>query len=343
MSAIYFQKIEIFYLLWIIPVLLLFQIIAWHNAKKRLYKFVQMPLAAKLADSVHEGKRIMKVILFLVSLIFIIIALARPCWGLKSHVVKRLGRDVVFILDVSRSMLAEDIAPNRLERAKLAIKDCIEQMEGDRVGLVAFAGSAVVKCPLTLDYGFFRMLLDDITPDTIERGGSMIGDAIRKAVDECFDNLARKHKDIILITDGEDHDSFPVEAAKEAGARGIRIIAVGLGSEDEGARIPVIEDGKKFFLKYQNKEVWTKLNAQLLRQIASATPNGVYLNVGTGNIDLGQVYKQLIATSEKKELSSELYRRYEEKFQIFLGIAIVLLCIETILGETRTKNVLPVR
>lgn len=334
MNAIHFQKIEMFHLLWIIPVLLLLQIVAWYNSRKKLYRLVQLPLATKLTDSVRWGKRIIKLGLFLVSLIFIIVALARPCWGLKSQIVKRLGRDVVFVLDVSKSMLAEDIAPNRLERAKLAIKDCVEQMRGDRVGLVVFAGSAVVKCPLTLDYGFFFMLLDDITSDSIERGGSMIGDAIRKAVDECFDNLARKHKDIVLITDGEDHDSFSEEAAKEAGSRGIRIIVVGLGSEDDGARIPIVDErGRKVFLKHQDKEVWTKLNAQLLRKIAASTPNGIYLNVGTGNIDLGQVYKQLTAVSEKKEQSSEMLKRYEEKFQIFLAIAVGLLCIEMALLE----------
>lgn len=329
MNTIHFQKIEMFHLLWIVPALLLLQIVAWYNSRKKIYRLVQMPLTTKLADSVRWGKRIIKLGLFLVSLIFIIIALARPCWGLKSQIVKRFGRDVVFVLDVSKSMLAQDIAPNRLERAKLAIKDCVEQMEGDRVGLVVFAGSAVVKCPLTLDYGFFFMLLDDITSDSIERGGSMIGDAIRKALDECFDDLARKHKDIVLITDGEDHDSFPEEAAKEAGYRGIRIIVVGLGSEGDGARIPIVDErGKKVFLKYQDKEVWTKLNAQLLRKIAASTPNGVYLNVGTGNIDLGQVYKQLTAVSDKKEQSSEMLKRYEEKFQIFLAVAVGLLCIE---------------
>ena len=217
-------------------------------------------------------------------------------------------------------MLAEDLAPNRLERAKLAIVDTIERLEGDRVALVAFAGTAVIKCPLTLDYGFFRLALSDISPESVTRGGTLIGDALRKTMDEVFDERQTEFRDVILITDGEDHESFPVEAATQMGERKIRLLAIGLGDEEQGRRIPVTgRGGRKTFLQYAGQEVWTKLDGDTLRQMVNATPGGRYLNVSTGAIDLGDVYVKLIAGARKTELGSTEIERYEEKFPDFLG------------------------
>jgi len=236
-------------------------------------------------------------------------------------------------------MLAEDLVPNRLERAKLAVQDCVERLRTDRVGLVAFAGTTVVKCPLTVDYGFFRMMLDDITTESISRGGTMIGDAIRTVLDEVFDDQEKEYKDIILITDGEDHESFPVEAAHAAGEEGVRMIIIGLGDENEGRRIPVTDDkGNKTFLKYDGREVWTKLDAHTLRKMANATPGGRYLPVSTGTIDLGDVYSELIAGAEKKEIETKTIKRYEEKYQIFLTIGFFLLCIEAMISEYKRRS-----
>ena len=253
--------------------------------------------------------------------------------------MERRGRDVVFLLDVSRSMLAEDLAPNRMERAKLAIGDAVEKLEGDRVGLVVFAGTAVVKCPLTLDYGFFHMMLEEVDTDSIARGGTLIGDALRKVLDDVFDDQLKQYKDVILITDGEDHDSFPVEAAKTAGERGVRLLAIGLGDENEGRRIPITDDnGRKTFLKYEGQEVWTKLDGDALREMVNATAGGQYLNVATGNIDLGDVYQRLIASAEKRDLESKTIKRYDERFQLFLGVALVLLCCEMLISERLRKS-----
>jgi Ca-activated chloride channel family protein len=272
----------------------------------------------------------------LCALVLIAFSLARPAWNPKPRTVERRGRDIVFIIDVSRSMLAEDLAPNRLDRAKIAVSDLIDRLEGDRVALVAFAGTAVLKCPLTLDYGFFEMMLDDLEPSSVARGGTMIGDAIRKALDDAYDDQERKYKDIILITDGEDHDSFPVEAAEEAGRRGVRIIAIGLGDENQGKRIPVTdEQGNRTFLTYRGQEIWSKLDAESLRKMVNATPGGRYLNVATGTIDLGNVYMSLIAGEEKREIESLTVKLYEEKFQIFLGFALFMLVAEMIVGERR--------
>ena len=167
----------------------------------------------------------------------------------------------------------------------------------------------------------------------------MIGDALRKSMDEVFDNREKKFKDIILITDGEDHDSFPVEAASDAGDRGIRIIAIGIGDEDQGRRIPVTDKtGHKTFLKYDGREVWTKLDADTLRKMVNSTPGGRYLNVATGTIDLGDVYIKLIASAEKKALESKAIKRYEDKFQIFAALMFALLVVELLVSERKRRE-----
>jgi Ca-activated chloride channel family protein len=269
----------------------------------------------------------------------IVVSLTRPAWNPKPETVERKGRDIVFVLDVSRSMMAEDLKPTRLERAKLAIRDLVDKLGGDRVALVAFAGTSAVKCPLTQDYGFFRMMLDDTGPESISRGGTLIGDALRKTSDEVYSDRLKRYKDIILITDGEDHDSFPVEAAKEVGERGIRLIAIGLGDEKEGQRIPVVNDkGERTFLSYQGHEVWTRLGADTLRKMVDSTPGGRYLNVATGTFDLGAIYQDLVASAEKRDLESMTISRYEEKFQIFLGAAILLLLAEMGVNERKKAN-----
>lgn len=333
------QNITMLYLLWLLPILIGVYIYAWRKRQRALELFIDAGLIDKIAISVSTAKRRWKAAFLLIAIIFIVLAMTRPGWNPKPETIERRGRDVVFLLDVSKSMLAEDLVPNRLERAKLAIRDCIEQLQGDRIALVVFAGTAAVKCPLTLDYGFFRMMLDSISTNSIARGGTMIGDAIRKILTDVFDDQIKEFKDVILITDGEDHDSFPVEAAKKAGEKGVRLIAIGLGDENEGKRIPVTtKDGRKTFLKYDGREIWSKLDADTLRKMVNATPGGKYLNVATGTIDLGNVYRSLIASADKKALESETIKRYEEKFQIFLTMGFILLCIEMITSERRRQQ-----
>lgn len=336
MSTIHLQAIHMLYLLWLLPVVLGLAIYAGWRRREALARFAELDLLKQLNLSVSVARRRWKTAAVLAALGLLVVGLARPGWTLKSQTVERRGRDVVFVLDVSRSMLAEDLAPNRLERAKLAILDCIDQLRGDRVGLVAFAGTAAVKCPLTLEYGFFRMMLENVSPKDIARGGTMIGDAIRRTIDDVFDNQEKKYKDIVLITDGEDHESFPEQAAEEAGRRGIRIIAIGLGDENQGRRIPITDEaGNKTFLKHEGREVWSKLDGNTLRKMVNLTPGGKYLNVATGTIDLGNVYTRLIASAEKKDLEAKTIRQYEDRFQIFLAGAFILLCVEAVISERK--------
>ncbi len=328
--AMHLYHINMLYLLWLLPLPAALFIYA---ARKRRQALKALALSG--GDEAAAGSRSWwRPVLVITGLVFLIIALARPAWNRKNVVIKRSGRDVVFMLDVSRSMLAEDLRPNRLTQAKMAIKDTIASLNGDRVALVTFAGNAVIKCPLTLDYGFFRLALDNITgPDAVSRGGTKLGDALRTVLNQVFDDQAKQYKDIILLTDGGDHGSFPVEAAKKAGEMGIRLIIVGLGNDKEGSRIPVLDaQGRKSFLKYKGREVWSKLDAGILRRMAMATPGGLYLPVATGTINLGQVYRQIMARSAKKELSSRTHRQYEEKFQIFLGAALFCLLLEILVA-----------
>ncbi|MHC4621668.1 MAG: VWA domain-containing protein, partial [Planctomycetota bacterium] len=264
-------------------------------------------------------------------------ALTEPKWNPQAQRIIRKGRDVVILLDTSRSMLAEDIKPNRLEHSKIAIGDLLERLEGDRMAIITFAGNPVTKCPLTQDYAFVRMVLADISTESTSRGGTMLGDAIRKAADEVFDKQSREYKDIILITDGEDHGSFAEQAAEKAAAEGIRIIAVGLGDEDEGSRIPITgPNGEKTFLKYKGEEVWSKLDGDLLRKIVYATAGGNYLSVEPGQtFDLGDIYDSVIASAQKRELESVTMTMYDENFQIFLALGIGLIICEALISERK--------
>ena len=294
----------------------------------------------KINNTVSLKKQIFKALLLVTAFISIALALTEPKWNPQVQKIKRRGRDICILLDTSRSMLAEDIKPNRLERSKIAIADLLETLAGDRIAIVTFAGNSVIKCPLTQDYAFVRMALADISTESTSRGGSMIGDAIRKAAEEVFDKKSREFKDIILITDGEEHEgneSFPVQAAEKAAAEGIRIIAIGLGDENEGSRIPITgPNGQKTFLKYKGEEVWSKLGGDLLRNIVYVTNGGKYLSVEPGTtLDLGKIYENLIATAEKRELESTTMLKYDEKFQIFVALGLVLLICEALISERR--------
>ena len=334
MNDIHFTDIHMFLLLWLLPLLLLLFLHAAARRRKAMAAFSEPLLTGKSGTNGRSPKRGRRFLLFCLALAGLIIALARPAWNLQETTVKRSGRDLVFMIDVSKSMLANDLKPNRLERAKLAIRDCVEKLQGDRIALVAFAGSAVVKCPLTQDYGFFLLMLDAIDTDSVSRGGTLIGDALRTTFNQVFDDQEKQFKDIILITDGEDHESFPVQAAQQLGDAGIRLLIIGLGDEKEGQRIPItMADGKTSFLKYNGREVWSRLDGETLRQMAEATPGGRYLPVETGTVDLGEVYLDLVASAEQKELASKTIKRFDEKFQIFLAASTLLLAAEGMVGR----------
>ena len=323
--------------MWGLPFLAALIGYSFYRKRRALKLFAARELLGRINPHVSVRRQLVKALLMLLTATAVIIALTQPGWNPRPEKIQRRGRNILVIIDVSRSMLAEDLYPNRLEHAKLGVGDLLDVLDGDRGGVVAFAGANAVKCPLTQDYGFVRMALADISPDSISRGGTNIGDAVRKAADEVFNPQERDFKDIILITDGEDHDSFPVDAAQKAAEQGVRIYAIGLGDDKEGSRIPITGPaGEKTFLKYQGEEVWSKLDSYTLGKMALAT-GGKYWHVGIGTFDLAELYNSSIAPAGQKELESTTIMRYDEKLQIFLALALGLLVIEAFISG-RKKN-----
>ncbi|MEL7473554.1 MAG: VWA domain-containing protein [Planctomycetota bacterium] len=329
--------------LWGVPII--FALLLWLRLRSaaKLGRFADDERLAQLAPPRRVLHDVISVGVICLALALCVVALARPRHSPEPREVTQRGRDVVFVVDVSRSMLARDLAPDRLGRAKLWIRDLVHELEGHRVGLVAFAGESVVKCPLTLDRGFFDVALEDLGPAAVSRGGTLIGDAIRVAVEDVLnlkderDAATAGTRDVILITDGEDQGSFPVEAADRAGALGVRVIALGLGSSDAGATV-LDAEGKPVL--YNGEPVRSRLDPELMRQVAAASRKGAFLNVGDGAINLDEVYRDLTANTGTTEFGAEETLTWQELFQPLLGAAAILLGLEplTLAAHRRRRN-----
>ncbi len=335
-----FTRIQMLNFLWLLP-LIGAALYGSHRLRLRRQNRIAGTAAREtLQDERRPGAAALRFILWTLAAVLLIVALAGPAWNPVEETVERHGREVVFLLDVSRSMLAQDLRPSRLERAKADITDCVEGINGDRVALVAFAGKAAVQCPLTQDYGFFRMQLADTSPASVSRGGTNLGDAIRVVQEQLFNGGEEgvAHRDVILITDGEDHGSFPVEAAKKLGADGVRLIAIGIGDENAGTPIELTdESGRRKILEYQGEVVRSKLDAKTLREMAAATPGGVYLPMGTNAMDLRKIYRQLVDQADKSAFEEEKIVTMEPKYQIFLGAAMLLMFMAELLPRGRRR------
>jgi Ca-activated chloride channel family protein len=290
-----------------------------------LERFTGAALVGKLAVGIDPRGYKRRAVLLLAGMSFIILSLVEPKWGYHIEQVKRRGVDIVIALDTSRSMLAEDVKPNRLAYAKREIEDLLKVLEGDRVAIVAFAGTAFAQCPLTLDYAFARMVLDHIDTKAIPQGGTALAEAIRKSL-EAFQDPLKKYKAIIVLTDGEDHEGWVETTAQFAKDQGVRIFVVGIGGP-EGALIPVQdESGARTYVKHNGEPVVSKLNQETLEKIAFAT-GGAYVHGGGARSALQDIYEEWIAAMEKKELASGEVKRYENRYQfpLAVGTALVLL------------------
>lgn len=265
----------------------------------------------------------------------IILAIAQPQSDPEEVEVETKGRDIVFLVDVSRSMLANDVAPNRLERSKLWINDLVAELKGDRVGLVAYAGSSSVVCPLTTDRLFFRLALDELSPRSVLKGGTNIGDAIRRTMELVFpessDEFASGYRDLIIISDGEDQDSLPTAAARQASERGVRIISIGIGS-DKGAVIASDRNNPR------STRIRSRLESETLRDLARVSPGGVYLEVGTGTIDLAQIYADLIGSAEQRTMETASSTMYTERYPLFLAAGLLLILLDQVFVPSRTRR-----
>lgn len=304
----------------------------WYQKRSDLNRFASPELLTYLTASVSVTKRRIKTVFLFVALLFLVLTLMRPQGNPVEKTVRKRGRDLVFVVDVSRSMLAEDLKPNRLARAKQLITDMLPVLEGDRIGLLVFAGATAIKCPLTLDYSYFLNVLDRIEPDDINRGGTLIGDAIRIVADRLFYDQDNKYRDVILITDGEDHESFPIEAATDAAQRGIKIHTVGLG-DPEGSNIPLRDAGGGYsLLKHNNQVIQSRLDETNLKKIAAVT-QGVFIPVRTNLVDLAELYRNYIAVAEQRETESKESKIWSELYQFFLGISMLALMVEVLISD----------
>ena len=329
-----FAHPEYLYALAVLPViaLLYFFMQAW---KKRARKrFGEIQLVDQLTDGRSTSKPFIKIILTLTGLAFIIIACANPQIGTRLEEVKREGVDIIIALDVSNSMKAEDIKPNRLERSKQAISRLIDKLENDRIGMIVFAGEAYVQLPITSDFAAAKLFLTSVEPEIVPTQGTCIGCAIDLA-GESFVGNDNKFKALVIITDGENHEEDAVEAAKKANEKGIIIHTIGMGSPD-GAPIPVNRNGFQDYMKdKQGTTVITKLDPLILQRIA-AEGKGIFIQATNSDDGLSSVLNQ-INKMEKKSFGTKQFTGFEDRFQYFLAVGLLLLLLEYSLTEKRSR------
>lgn len=332
----HFAQINMLVWLWAVIVLAVFLFWANNHRIKVLRIFTQEHLLKDIAFYFDPQKAKYKNILLVAITLFAVLALLRPQWGFRWQEVKRQGIDILVVIDTSKSMLTQDVKPNRLRRTKFAVLDLLKKLRGDRIGLIAFSGEPFLVCPLTVDYGGFQKSLNDLNVETIPRGGTNVAKAIYEAIKD-YGEVSSKHKAIIIITDGDNLEGDPVAAARAAKEKGIKIYSVGIGSV-EGELIQMRNrQGELVFLKDKDGNVVkSRLNERLLKEIALIT-GGVYVKASGAKFGLDLIYDQELTKFQKREIEAKMEKKYTERFQFPLGIAALLLVIETCL-TTRKKR-----
>ena len=327
---------EYFILVLFFPLALgIFYYFSFKHREKLLKRFADVHLIQVLIPSYSKGRNVFRVLIIILAVTFISLALCRPQLGFRWEEIRRKGIDILIAFDVSNSMLAEDVKPNRLERARREVMDLLELLQGDRIGLIAFAGVPYLECPLTLDYGAVHLFLDYLQPDLIPVPGTAITQAIELAI-EVFSKQGSQTKALILITDGEDHAGDPLSVAKIAKEKGIKIFPIGIGQEG-GSPIPEPHGGG-FRKDKAGNLILTKLDEETLKKIAHET-GGTYVRSVTGDLDLEKIYLDEIRKGmEQQELKSTRRRRWNERFQWPLGLGIILLLFEPFITEVKPKK-----
>ena len=328
------------YLLLLLPVLILLYILNEVRKRKALKRLGDVNLVGRLVPEMSTVRPAIKFILQLIAVSAGIIMLSRPQFGSKIEDIKKQGVEVIIALDVSNSMLAEDIQPDRLTRAKQAISRLVDNLDNDKIGLIVFAGDAYIQIPVTTDYISAKMFLSSINPNIVPKQGTAIGAAIDLGI-RSFSPGEGKSKAMIIITDGENHEDDPVKEAEEASKAGIVIHTLGIGST-EGVPIPILINGKRDYLKDANgNTVVTKLDEEILKKIALTT-NGNYVRASNSNIGLDEIFNG-IKRMKKQDLESTLYTEYNDQFQIFAAIALVLLLADFIIMERKNRRLANIR
>ena len=329
-----FARSEFLNLLWTIPLLAVFFSWSLRRRRRRLERLISPSLVPQLTREFSRPKAVLRATLLLGFFICAVLALARPQWGTRLETIRRHGVDIVAALDTSYSMNAEDVPPNRLAKAKSEIRSLLRRLQDDRIGLVTFAGSAIVQCPLTLDYGAASLFLDVANTEIIPDPGTSLAAAIKSATD-AFIAKEQKYKALIIFTDGEDLEGQVDAAIDKARQGGVIIYTVGIGTP-EGKPIPV-RDAKGDIVEYHKdpsgQVVVSRIDERALAQIASAT-GGRYFRATTSENEIDQIHEEL-SKLDKKELESRLYQNLEDQYQYPLGLAIVFLIAEAWLTEKR--------
>jgi len=326
----------LFWLLLLLPLLAIFLFGAYRRKAALLKRFAQVEMLQRLTAGISRPMQALKLALLLLGIGFIVLSLVRPQFGTKMELMRKRGLDIAVAMDISLSMYAEDIKPNRLVKSKSEISRFLDQLSGDRVALIAFAGEAFLQCPLTSDYGAVRMFLDVMDPGFMETPGTDIASALETGL-KAFDPKERKYRVLVLLTDGEDHSGRALQVAEEAASQGVRIYTVGIGSPS-GVPIPIRDQrGDVTYKKDRDGNVvTTRLDEVLLQKIALAT-GGQYYAARPGQFELKKVV-QAIQTMEKREMESQLFNQFEERFQIPLGIGLLLLVAELLISDRRKRR-----
>lgn len=329
-----FAHIHYFYLLAVIPVLTAALILFLLWKRRTLARYGDWAVVKLMIPDYSIAKTVVKFVLVSTALLFLVVALADPQTGSRLEKVKRTGIDLMICLDVSNSMLAQDIKPNRLERAKQALTQLLENLEGDRIGIIVFAGKAYTQLPITTDYAAAKMFISTINPGLVPTQGTAIGEAIETAAGSFGES--KHNKAIVVITDGEDHEGSVLEQAEAAVKKNIRIYTIGMGLP-EGTPIP--EYNGNVMTGYRKdrdgQTIMSKLDETLLQRIASIG-KGMYVRATTSEAGLGAIFKD-ISKIEKSEIEEKQFSDYEDRFQFFVFPALLLLILDLFVFERRTR------
>jgi Ca-activated chloride channel family protein len=337
MSDIEIGNLAGFHWLWLVAIAVVLYLLAAGWNRRAASRFASPEMVDRVFPHRNVWRQLVVGLLVTLTMALLVVCIVDLRWGKVRREVPQKGIEVMFVLDVSRSMLATDVTPSRLGRAKQMIKDTIDEMAGDRVGLTLFAGEVRQQIPLTSHYDDFKQILDEVGPHNVPRGGSRLGDAIVVAT-QGFLSKTNEHKAIVLLTDGEDQESQPVEAAQRAKRdHGVRIFTIGLGDLEQGARIPIDSDGQRGFLLHDGQQVWSKLNGEILARVASET-GGAYIPAGIKQVNMADVYHGYIANIAQKEFATAKIDSFEARYQWFLAPALVLLLAEVVISTWPSRS-----
>ena len=328
---IVFAQYKYLLLLLLVPLILIAHALKLRLRRRRVGRFGDETLVGELMPSYSKAKGWLRTVLYCLAFFFFVIGLARPQIGAKLSEHEAKGAEIMICLDVSNSMLAEDYSPNRLERAKLAISRIVDRLQDDRIGLIVFAGSSFVQLPITTDYVSAKMFLNSIDTGSVPIQGTAIGDAVLTAA-RSFSEQSEKSRAIIVITDGENHEDDPVDAARQVGEMGIKVYTIGVGSL-RGQPIP--KDGE-LMKDREGNIVVSRLDEGTLQQMAEAG-NGAYVHAGNEEFGLNPIIDD-IRKMEAERFSSVVFEEYDEQYMYFFAAALALFVLEMLIGERRSRR-----